>query len=90
MDADGKERGFGFVRFADSATQQAAITGLDKTVVGGRTLNVRAVEERAMPASKITASKRCAAAARADAGGSERTAGSLCWIASGSGGWTCV
>ena len=46
VDADGRERGFGFVQFADAATQQAAITALDKTAVSGRTLNVRAVEER--------------------------------------------
>ena len=46
VDADGKERGFGFVQFADAATQQAAIAALDKTALAGRTLNVRAVEER--------------------------------------------
>ena len=46
IDADGKERGFGFVQFADAATQKAAIAALDKTAVAGRTLNVRAVEDR--------------------------------------------
>lgn len=45
--ADGRERGFGFVQFADEATQQRAIAALDKTALAGRTLNVRAVEERA-------------------------------------------
>ena len=47
VDADGKERGFGFVQFNDAATQQAAIAALDKSALAGRTLNVRAVEERA-------------------------------------------
>lgn len=47
VDADGRERGFGFVQFADAATQQAAIAALDKTPLAGRTLNVRAVEDRA-------------------------------------------
>ena len=47
VDADGRERGFGFVQFADAATQQAAIAALDKTALSGRTLNVRAVEDRA-------------------------------------------
>ena len=47
VDADGRERGFGFVQFADAATQQAAIAALDKTALAGRTLNVRAVEDRA-------------------------------------------
>ena len=46
VDAAGKERGFGFVQFNDAATQQAAIAALDKTALAGRTLNVRAVEER--------------------------------------------
>ena len=47
VDADGRERGFGFVQFADAATQQAAIAALDKMALAGRTLNVRAVEDRA-------------------------------------------
>ena len=47
VDAEGRERGFGFVQFADAVTQQAAIEALDKTALAGRTLNVRAVEERA-------------------------------------------
>ena len=47
VDADGKERGFGFVQFGDAATQAAAIEALDKRPLNGRTLNVRAVEERA-------------------------------------------
>ena len=47
VDADGKDRGFAFVQFADATTQQAAITALDKTALAGRTLHVRAVEERA-------------------------------------------
>jgi RNA recognition motif-containing protein len=46
IDADGRERGFGFVQFADAKTQSAAIAALDKTPLAGRTLNVRAVEER--------------------------------------------
>lgn len=46
VDADGKPRGFAFIRFADGDAAQAAITGLDKTDLHGRTLNVRAVEER--------------------------------------------
>lgn len=58
VDASGKERGFGFVRFSDAETQKAAIAGLDKTLINGRTLNVRAVEERAMPTSKVTAKTR--------------------------------
>ena len=29
VDADGKERGFGFVQFADATTQQAAIKALE-------------------------------------------------------------
>jgi len=44
--ADGKPRGFGFVRFGDDEAQQAAILQLDKSVLQGRTLNVRALEER--------------------------------------------
>ena len=47
VDAEGKERGFGFVQFSDASTQQSAIAALDKTALAGRTLNVRAVEERA-------------------------------------------
>ena len=47
VDAGGKERGFGFVQFSDASTQQAAIAALDKTALAGRTLNVRAVEDRA-------------------------------------------
>ena len=47
VDADGRERGFGFVQFADAVTQQAAIAALDKMALAGRTLNVRAVEDRA-------------------------------------------
>lgn len=46
VDAEGKPRGFAFVRFADSDAQQAAIAGLNQTDLQGRTLNVRAVEER--------------------------------------------
>ena len=46
IDADGRNRGFGFVRFADEETQKDAIASLDKTDFYGRTLNVRAVEER--------------------------------------------
>jgi hypothetical protein len=53
VDAAGKPRGFAFVRFGDSDAAQAAIAGLDKTDLHGRTLHVRAVEERGVkePAS---------------------------------------
>ena len=46
VNADGTDRGFAFVQFADATTQQASIKALDKTALAGRTLNVRAVEER--------------------------------------------
>ena len=52
VDADGKERGFGFVQFSDEATQQKAIAALNQKPLNGRTLNVRAVEERAPGAAK--------------------------------------
>ena len=45
-DADGKGRGFGFVRFETEEAQLAAVEKLDKTVLKGRTLNVRVVEKR--------------------------------------------
>ena len=54
VDADGNGRGFGFVQFGDSDAQAAAIKALDKTVVEGRTLNVRAVEERTVSTAKAS------------------------------------
>lgn len=49
VDAEGKPRGFGFVRFGDDEAPEAAIKQLDKSVFQGRTLNVRHVEERDAP-----------------------------------------
>jgi len=57
VDADGKDRGFGFIQFGDGTAQAAAIAGLDKKDFGGRTLNVRAVEERAASTAKVSASR---------------------------------
>ena len=45
-DADGKGRGFGFVRFETEAAQLEAVEKLNKSVIKGRTLNVRVVEKR--------------------------------------------
>jgi len=45
-DADGKGRGFGFVRFETEEAQLAAVEKLNKTMLKGRTLNVRVVEKR--------------------------------------------
>ena len=42
----GKSRGYGFVTFADAESCTAAVTRMHKTVVEGRTINVRLVEER--------------------------------------------
>ncbi|EOD13336.1 hypothetical protein EMIHUDRAFT_199849 [Emiliania huxleyi CCMP1516] len=58
VDAEGKPRGFAFVRFADADAQQAAIAGLDKSDLGGRTLNVRAVEDRSAGAASAAAKGR--------------------------------
>lgn len=49
VDAEGRPRGFAFVRFADDDAAKAAIEKLDKTELGGRTLHVRAVEQRDAP-----------------------------------------
>ncbi len=64
VDAEGKERGFGFVQFADADTQRRAIVELDQRQLDGRTLNVRAVEERAPGGG--------AGGARASGGGGSR------------------
>ena len=45
-DAEGKGRGFGFVRFETEAAQLECVEKLNKTVIKGRTLNVRVVEKR--------------------------------------------
>ena len=42
----GQSRGYGFVSFADAESCTAAVTRMHKTVVEGRTINVRLVEER--------------------------------------------
>jgi len=47
LDAEsGKSRGYGFVTFADAAACDAAVARMHKTVVEGRTINVRLVEDR--------------------------------------------
>ena len=58
VDAEGKERGFGFVQFGDAQACEAAIKALDKSVFGTRTLNVRLVEERAQSTAKAMKSAR--------------------------------
>ena len=45
-DAEGKGRGFGFVRFETEAAQLECVEKLNKTLIKGRTLNVRVVEKR--------------------------------------------
>jgi RNA recognition motif-containing protein len=48
----GRPRGFGFVEMPDDTAARAAITGLQGTTLGGRTLNVneaRPREERPRP-----------------------------------------
>ena len=42
----GRPRGFGFVEMSDSRAAQAAITGLQGTVLAGRTLNVNEAKPR--------------------------------------------
>jgi len=47
MDRDtGRPRGFGFVEMADSAEAQAAIDGLNGTMLDGRSLNVNEARPR--------------------------------------------
>jgi RNA recognition motif-containing protein len=47
LDAEtGKSRGYGFVTFAEAAMCDAAVARMHKTIVEGRTINVRLVEER--------------------------------------------
>lgn len=42
----GRSRGFGFVTFAQSADAQSAITGLDGSVLDGRTIRVNVAEAK--------------------------------------------
>ena len=42
----GKSRGYGFVTFAEEASCLAAVQAMHKTIVEGRTINVRLVEDR--------------------------------------------
>jgi RNA recognition motif-containing protein len=44
--SSGKSRGYGFVTFAEEASCLAAVAAMHKTVVEGRTINVRLVEDR--------------------------------------------
>lgn len=44
--AEGKGRGFGFVRFETEAAQLECVEKLNTTLIKGRTLNVRVVEKR--------------------------------------------
>jgi len=59
VDADGKPRGFAFVRFGDGDAQAAAISGLDKTDLHGRVLNVRAVEDRGKEVTSSAKGRPC-------------------------------
>jgi RNA recognition motif-containing protein len=42
----GRPRGFGFVEMPDDTAARAAITGLQGTALGGRTLNVNEARPR--------------------------------------------
>jgi RNA recognition motif-containing protein len=44
--ATGRSRGFGFVEMPDTTEAQAAITGLNGTLLGGRTLTVNEARQR--------------------------------------------